>query len=301
MKFSKTSVIVLLLLLAIIGAEFYYYKYQTKEGKKSTLAVESNISTSQEQSTTKEHFTPAEIPDKLTEKEGVFTDEKIISTVTAYQKGYKEGCQKASETNTTATQTESHYERAYLLGFEKGKTECLSQIKQKKENYDLGYKDGCNSAIGKLVKDAALYQSSADYKKGWERGAEKCGNENEKMLAKKLKERKKVNKKSPDYQSGYRHGCSSAKGNYYRQEDIYLQSRDYRQGWTYGRQKCKSAKSKSTKKSLTPTQKRHYFDQGYRDGCDSVRGFYRRNHYKYKNIMSYKEGWRAGEFECSGY
>ena len=298
MKFSKTSVIVLLLLLAIIGAEFYYYKHQTKQGKKSTLTVESNITMSQEQNTTKEHSTPAEIPDKTTEKEDVYTDEKIISTVAAYQKGYKEGCQKASGTNTATLQTEGHRKRAYLLGFEKGKTECLSQIKQKKENYDLGYKDGCNSAINKLVKDTALYQLSSDYKKGWERGADKCSSKKENVTTKKPEEKaKKVNKKSPDYQNGYRHGCTTAKGNYTRQEDIYLRSRAYRQGWTLGRQECKSTK----KKSLSPAQKRHYFDQGYRDGCDSARGYYRRDHYKYKNIMSYKEGWRAGEYECSGY
>ena len=296
MKFSKTSVIILLLLLAIIGAEFYYFKHQRGESKKSSLSAKSSMSTSQEQNITKERSSSAKAPAVAIEKEDVDTDEKIISTITAYQKGYKEGCQKTSETNGTSVPAEIHHERAYLLGFEKGKTECLSKINLKKEHYDLGYKDGCNSAIGKLVKDIALYDSSADYKKGWERGTEKCGNEKKKVVVKKPKERGEVNKKSPDYQNGYRHGCSSAKGNYTRQEDIYLQSRAYRQGWTLGRQECKS-----TKKSLTPAQKRHYFDQGYRDGCDSARGYYRRDHYKYKNIMSYKEGWRAGEFECSGY
>ena len=296
MKFSNTSVIVLLLLVAIIGAEFYYYRHHTKQVEKSTLFPKSSISTSQEQNMTKGQSSSSVAPNVVVEKENVDSDEKIISTVTAYQKGYNEGCQKASKENGASLQSEGHHERAYLLGFEKGKTECLLQIRQKKEHYDLGYKDGCNSAIGKLVKDTALYQSSVDYKKGWERGTKKCGNENEKVVAQKPKERKKVNKKSPDYQRGYRHGCSSAKGNYTRQEDSYLQRRDYRQGWTEGRQKCKS-----TNKSLSPAQKRHYFDQGYRDGRDSVRGFYRRDHYKYKNIMSYKEGWRAGEFECSGY
>ena len=298
MKFSKTSVIVLLLLLGIIGAEFYYYKHQTKQSEKSTLIVESSLSATQEQNTTKEHSSPAKIPDKTIEKEDVYTDEKIISTVAAYQKGYKEGCQKASGTNRETLQIESHRKRAYLLGFDKGKTECLLQIKQKKEHYDLGYKDGCNSAIGKLVKDTALYDSSADYKRGWERGTDKCGSRKENVTTKKSKAReRKVNKKSPDYQNGYRHGCSSAKGNYIRQEDVYLQSRAYRQGWTLGRQKCKK-----TKKSLSLTQKRHYFDQGYRDGCDSARGrYYRRDPYKYKHIGSYTEGWRAGEYECSGY
>ena len=301
MKFSKTSVIILLLLFAIIGAEFYYHKQQIKT-EKNTLTEKNRLSTSQEQNTTKRDSSSSGAPNIEIGKEDVFTDEKIISTVTAYQKGYKEGCQKASETNTTAAQAESHYERAYLLGFKKGKTECLLQIRQKKERYDLGYRDGCNSAVSKLVKDTALYQSSDDYKKGWDRGARQCSRKRENTAAKKpIKKVEKVNKKSPDYQRGYRHGCSSAKGNYTRQEDIYLQSRAYRQGWTYGRQKCKNTKSKSTKKSLTPTQKRHYFDQGYRDGCDSARGYYRRDHYKYKNIMSYKEGWRAGEYECAGY
>jgi len=225
------------------------------------------------------------------------TDENIIATVTLYQKGYKEGCQKASEANTTVTQAESLYERAYLLGFKQGKTECLSQVKHKKENYDLGYKDGCNSAVNMLLKNTALYSSSADYKKGWDRGVDKCSSKKDNVTTKKPnKSINKVNKKSPDYQRGYRHGCTSAKGNYTRQEDIYLRSRAYRRGWTLGREKCKS-----TKKSLSSAQRRHYFDQGYRDGCDSVRGFYRRDHYKYKNIMSYKEGWRAGEYECSGY
>ncbi len=301
MKFSKTSVIILLLLFAIIGAEFYYFKHQAGETEKSASPEKNALPDPREQNTTEGRSSSAKAPAVVIEKEDVDTDEKIISTVTAYQKGYKEGCQKTSETNGTSVPAETHHERAYLLGFEKGKTECLSKINLKKEHYDLGYKDGCNSAIGKLVKNIALYDSSVDYKKGWERGKETCGNEKEKAVAKKPKEREKVNKKSPDYQSGYRHGCSSAKGNYYRQEDIYLQSRAYRQGWTYGRQKCKSNKSKSSKKSLTPTQKRHYFDQGYRDGCDSARGYYRRDPYKYKHIESYTEGWRAGEFECAGY
>lgn len=297
MKFSKTSVIILLLLFAIIGAEFYYHKQQIKT-EKDTLSEKNSISTPQEKNTTKRDSLSSRAPDIANEKEDLLTDEKIISTVTAYQKGYKDGCQKASETNTTITErVESHYERAYLLGFKKGKTECLLQIKQKKERYDLGYRDGCNSAVSKLVKDTALYQSSTDYKKGWERGAQQCSKKRENAVAKKpIGKVKKVNKKSPDYQNGYRHGCTTAKGNYTRHEDTYLRSRAYRQGWTLGRQKCKR-----TKKSLSPAQKRHYFDQGYRDGCDSARGFYRRDHYKYKSIMSYKEGWRAGEFECSGY
>ncbi len=293
MKFSKTSVIILLLLFAIIGAEFYYFKHQTRRTEKSTPSPESNMSKPVEQDIAKGQSLSLEVPNKTIEKEDV--DKNIISTVAAYQKGYIDGCQKISETNGTSVLTETRHDRAYQLGFEKGKEECLSLVKQKKEHYDLGYKDGCNSAIGKLVKDAALHQSSANYKKGWERGGQKCGNKREKVTVKKPKERR-VNKKSADYQSGYQHGCTSAKGNYTRQEDIYLQSRDYRQGWTKGRQKCKS-----TKKSLSPTQKRHYFDQGYSDGCDSSGGYYRRDPYKYKHIGSYAEGWRAGEYECAGY
>lgn len=295
MKFSNTSVIVLLLLFAIIGAEFYYYNHKTRQADKSTLSPERSMSKPEEQNITKGEPSALEIPDKTIEKEDVDEDEKIISTVAAYQKGYKEGCQKISETNSTTIPAETHQERAYQLGFEKGKEECLLQAKQKKEHYELGYKDGCNSAVSKLVKDTALYDSSVDYKKGWERGARKCGSKSESMTVKKPKERK-VNKKNPDYQSGYQDGCASAKGNYHRQENIYLKSRDYRQGWTLGRQKCQSAK-----KSLSPTQKRHYFDQGYGDGCDSARGYYRRDPYKYKYIGSYAEGWRAGEYECAGY
>ncbi|MEA3457028.1 MAG: hypothetical protein U9R26_11020 [Campylobacterota bacterium] len=304
MSFSKTGVTVLLLLLGIIGAEFYYFKHKTGESKKGTQSEKSTLPDPWEQNITEGRSLPSKTNNTVIEKEkdDIDEDQNIISIVESYQKGYKEGCQKISDANSTSVPAETDRERAYLLGFEKGKTECLLVIRQKKEHYDLGYKDGCNSAIGKAVKNTALYDSSVDYKKGWERGAEKCDNKRKKATVEESKgKEKKVNERSQEYQSGYRHGCSSAKGNYTREEDVYLHSRAYREGWTLGRQKCKNIRNKSAKKSLTPTQKRHYFDQGYRDGCDSVRGFYRRDPYKYTHIGSYAEGWRAGEYECAYY
>jgi len=242
MKLSNKSVFVLVLLFIIIGAEFYYLKYYAHQSNE----VDKN--------TTTEYITPAkETSNELKEKEDVENDKKIIVTVESYRKGYKEGCRQASKVDKPSPQKVTRQDRAYQLGFERGKEVCLLKIKKKKEK-------------------------------------------KKEIIPKKLVEKKaRADKKSPDYQNGYRHGCNSAKGEYLRMEDIYLQSRDYREGWTTGRQKCQGIK-----KSTIPTQKPNYFDQGYRDGCDSAEGFYRRDARKYMRVPSYTDGWRIGEYECGG-
>ncbi len=246
MKLSNKSVFILILLFTIIGAEFYYLKYYAHRSNE----VDKN--------TTTEYTTPVkETSNELKEKEDVENDKKIIVTVESYRKGYKEGCQQASKVDKQSLQKETRQDRAYLLGFEKLKEECLLQIKQKKEK--------------------------------------KKEKKKEIITKKPVKKKAKADKKSPDYQNGYRHGCNSAKGEYMRMEDIYLQSRDYREGWTMGRQKCQGIK-----KSTIPTQKPNYFDQGYRDGCASAEGFYRRDARKYMRVPSYTDGWRIGEYECGG-
>jgi hypothetical protein len=188
-------------------------------------------------------------------------------------------------------------DRAYYLGLKKGEEICLSELKRKKALYEKGYKDGCNSAVKTLTKVKKYYDSSSSYRKGWNAGKKSCAKKPEGSHDSKRSStaKKRVNKKSPDYQRGYHHGCNSAHGMHQRIENVYLHNRDYRKGWTEGREKCQTKK-----KSLRPSlPHRDYFNQGYRDGCDTATRYYKRDRYKYDHEPSYRNGWKAGERECS--
>ena len=46
-------------------------------------------------------------------------------------------------------------------------------------------------------------------------------------------------------------------------------------------------------------EKRNYnYQRGVRDGCDSGRGRWTKDHYRFKHDYHYKDGWRAGHRRC---
>ncbi|MEA3418518.1 MAG: hypothetical protein U9Q90_03885 [Campylobacterota bacterium] len=288
MKLSKLSLVILLILFAIIGFEIYYHKGQISDVQNSKKAIIKSL----------------EANASLVKEE---EDKKILDTVESYQKGYKEGCKKAIDKKTVNKRTIDQNiskksmsvpsvqtdDRAYHLGLEKGEEICRAELKRKKALYEKGYKDGCSSAVKTLTKDKKFYDSSGSYRKGWDVGKKSCG---KKEVSKEKKSPKReVNRKSPDYQRGYLHGCNSAHGMHHRIENVYLHNREYRSGWTEGREKCQLKK----KALRSPQPHRDYFKQGYRDGCDTATRYYKRDRYKYDHETSYRKGWKTGERECS--
>ncbi len=43
---------------------------------------------------------------------------------------------------------------------------------------------------------------------------------------------------------------------------------------------------------------RSYYDTGYRNGCVSARGRWRKSSYYWRNLRSYRNGWREGYRRC---
>lgn len=44
--------------------------------------------------------------------------------------------------------------------------------------------------------------------------------------------------KSPHFQQGYNHGCTTAKGDYRKDSKAFRNNADYYNGWFYGRKHC---------------------------------------------------------------
>jgi len=284
-KISKVSVIVLLLLIGVMVLEVNYFKKKTDN---------SEMKAEEEKSPEK----PEENLTKLREEE----DQKIIHIVDLFQKGYSDGCNENREiikSNPAGTQIE----RSYLLGFEKGEKVCAAQREKKKQeaNYKRGEEDGCSTAKGKPVQNKDLYLKKGMYQKGWDKGYKGC-KKPEPVKSPKEKEVKppqsRINRQSPEYQKGYRNGCDADMGSYFRDEALYLHSKAYRAGWTEGRKKCRSRRGETEPERVTKPSPQRYFDQGYRDGCDSAEGYFRRDRYKYGEYRSYREGWNQGRKEC---
>ena len=289
---SKTSIVVLLLLVAVMVLEVNYFRQKTNSG-----GIETEV--------TKETESAEE---NLTLKKEM-EDSRIIGTVEAYQTGYKEGCPKDAKMRKTDP-VGGKFERSYILGFEKGKKVCSVKRKkeQEKEYFQKGYVEGCSTAGGKPVQNKEQYLKKGSYYKGWDKGYKECKKseapKTETGIETKTTEQKKstvvknrINRQSPEYQKGYRQGCDASGGNFYRDEELYLQSREYRAGWTEGREQCKNRRTTEKSRAYNQQESR-LFGQGYDDGCDTAQGYYRKDRYKYENYLSYRKGWLRGEREC---
>ena len=244
-------------------------------------------------------------------------DEMIRKIVDAYQKGYQEGCRQESKSVPTEEKGEA-FKRSYNLGYDKGQKFCTAKRKRQKELSEKGKKEGCQSASGSHLRDETLYTQNEHYKKAWDNGYQKCrksgavqkaqseekpGRIPEKPKPEQTAE-KNINPNSEAYRKGYRQGCDVSRGGYQKRDEwSYLHSQEYRAGWTKGRSECKVETEKSVPESTRPepTQRelaQRHFDQGYEDGCDSARGYFRRDRTLYVRYPSYREGWQRGEYEC---
>lgn len=89
------------------------------------------------------------------------------------------------------------------------------------------------------------------------------------------------------YRTGVRHGCSSKRGTWKKNQYRYNNDRSYRVGWNAGYRNCKRAHT------------RNFYDRGYSDGCWSkrYRGT-RKNHALYNNNRKYRKGWKHGFRDC---
>ncbi len=127
-----------------------------------------------------------------------------------------------------------------------------------------------------------------------------------------------------DYDWGYSHGCSSAKGHWKKNYDEYRYNYRYARGWNAGKRYCKTRYTKKRrynkhglkrvnrynrngfkrvdrykrKSYKTRTYKRRNYNLGYKDGCRTSRYGYTKNRYKFRNIESYRRGWRSGRRNC---
>jgi len=236
-------------------------------------------------------------------------DEKIIQTAEAYQKGYHEGCKEDAPESVDSNKSAT-LGRAYVLGFQKGKKFCTAKRKHQKEQFEKAKSEGCQSVSGAIIRDDTLYGQNGNYQKAWDIGYRQCKKAKEREKQKKSSAAKKpkpsqspapqINPDSPEYRKGYRQGCDVSRGGYQkRDEQSYLHSKDYRAGWTRGRNECKTEKTIPREQPLERKRVPNYFDQGYNDGCDTATRYFRRDRYKYKHSRSYREGWKTGEFECS--
>ncbi|SHO81095.1 hypothetical protein MNB_SV-15-814 [hydrothermal vent metagenome] len=112
------------------------------------------------------------------------------------------------------------------------------------------------------------------------------------------------------YDLGYSHGCSTAKGHWKRNYNLYKHNYRYKRGWRAGKRYCKPHYTKkhhySKKKQYQYNResydirsyKRGNYNLGYKDGCRTARYRYTKNRYKFRNIRSYREGWRTGRRDC---
>ena len=277
--------IILLLLIGIIVSELYYLRQKTLKKSIESKALKAKTAKPIEENLT-----------LLKERE----DRDIIKIVDTYRRGYRDGCPKDGQMREESP-GDNRYRRSYILGFQEGKKICVAkrEKQREKEQYKKGRKEGCDTARGKSLQNKASYAQKGSYQKGWDEGYRECRKDEAESPKKKKQPPPKVvvNRRSLEYQKGYQHGCNASAGGFYRDENLYLRSREYRAGWTVGREKCSGKEIPEQKKSRKPPQV-GYFDEGYGDGCDSAEGYFRKNRYKYEKYSDYRRGWLLGEREC---
>ena len=296
MKIDVSTIVIAALTVIVIYSSYNYLDEKGKETTGNESLYQKSATDSLKSSETKEGSKPS--PE---------SDEKILQTVDAYQKGYHEGC-KEDAPETIDGNKSTTLNRAYVLGFQKGKKFCTAKRKHQKEQFEKAKREGCQSASGTILRDDTLYNQKGNYQKAWDIGYRQCKKAKEKEKKEKSVSAEKpktermpseqVNKESAEYRKGYRQGCDVSRGGYQkRDEESYLRSRDYRAGWTKGRSECKVAEETPPKPAQRSKEAR-YFDQGYSDGCDTATRYFRQDRYKYQHFRSYREGWQTGEYEC---
>ena len=93
--------------------------------------------------------------------------------------------------------------------------------------------------------------------------------------------------RNESYRIGVRHGCSSKRGTWKRNNYRYNHDYSYRAGWNAGYNQCRKVHTGN------------YYNMGYNDGCwtKRYRGI-RKNQALYDNNRKYRRGWNNGFREC---
>jgi len=89
-----------------------------------------------------------------------------------------------------------------------------------------------------------------------------------------------------NYKTGHIHGCSTAKGNYRKDNQAYTSNKQYRNGWNAGKRACRRSNALNS------------YNIGYNHGCASARGNWRKDANAFKIFTNYRRGWRAGNRAC---
>jgi hypothetical protein len=96
-------------------------------------------------------------------------------------------------------------------------------------NYNLGYRHGCNTSKRSYTKNRYKYRNSSSYRNGWLAGKRAC---------KKRYYNNRTYSKS-NYNLGYRHGCRTSEYRYTKNSYKFRNSSSYRRGWRAGRRACR--------------------------------------------------------------
>ena len=202
-----------------------------------------------------------------------------------YNQGYSDGCKSAKghwRKNAKAYRKSSQYRQGWNEGFQKCK---FGNQHDQGNLFQKGFDDGCSTARGHYRKNKRLYRTSQQYRRGWYSGKSSCtlpgggGEEGDGHAGSNYY-----------YNQGYSDGCQSAKGHYKKDDKAYRHSLKYRRGWKAGYRACRSDHQDHSGNS---------YRQGYRDGCKTARGEYRRNETLYRNDRKYRQGWNDGKRRCS--
>ena len=92
------------------------------------------------------------------------------------------------------------------------------------------------------------------------------------------------------YSLGYGEGCRTArKGVVIKRRYMFRHNANYRRGWRDGRRECSNGMGSA---------KWNSYRRGYRNGCASARGTWRKNRAAYRYYSAYRRGWKAGWRNC---
>ena len=191
----------------------------------------------------------------------------------SYARGYSDGCRSARGSWRKNIRAYNRF-AAYRRGWNAGWRTCRLPGVLVWNSYARGYKDGCSTARGIWRKNLTAYRRFAAYRNGWNAGRRACS---------------KVNNPWNNYNIGYRDGCSSGRGIWTKNTWAFRTFVAYRRGWNTGWRACR-------RNVVAPGW--NSYSRGYRDGCSTGQGVWRKNRRAYNLYRAYRVGWIQGKRDC---
>jgi len=190
-----------------------------------------------------------------------------------YRRGMHDGC-SSSKGNYIKDRYLYHNDYSYRNGWKEGYEKCRHTSTQ--NLFRKGKSDGCQSAKGRWKKDTYLYRHNSSYRKGWDEGYRQCRSHSH-------------NNTVSYYSEGRNAGCQSAKGRWKKDTNRYRHNNSYRKGWDEGYRQCRSHSHNNTASSHTG---------GRSDGCQSAKGRWKKDIYRYRHNTRYRKEWDDGFKQC---